>query len=140
MQVCVIFGGSSPDREKVKEVAKRIANGIGRNGDNVTLLDAYRDTDKRLILFDYIVVVTETMTMFSAKIPEAISHYLENGGNISGKRGACVLVGGFRKSKGLHNLMRKVEGQGVILKVGENISKGDDAEVFGLHLNVKRNF
>ncbi len=139
MSVCVLYGGLSPDREKVREIAKRISKGIERNGESVTLLDVYRDTDKRLLIYDYIVVVSEPVSLFSAKIPEQVGKFLENGGELSGKRGASVLVGGLRKNKGLLNLMRKTEGQGIILKIGENISRPDDAEAFGLNLNVKRN-
>ena len=141
MQVCVVYGGKSKDSPKLKAIAEAISKGLETQGNiTSTVFNMSVDNDKRLTIYDYLVVVSEPISFFSAKIPAYIQKYLENAGTVSGKRAACVISGGMRSSKALLNLMKVTEGQGIILKTSDIIKKEGDAKAFGSHLNVERNY
>ena len=141
MQVCIIYGGNSRENPKLKKIAEAISKGIESQGtSNVAIFNMMTDTDKRLTIYDYIVVVSEPVSVLSAKVPPYISKFLENAGSVSGKRAACVVSGGLRAQKALLNLMKITEGQGIILKTSDIIKKEDEAKAFGSHLNVERNY
>lgn len=139
MQVCILYCGAN-QHTKLKPLADSIAKGIEKQGHQTTVLNALVDTDKRLTIYDYIVVLSEPISAFSAKIPAYIVKYIENAGQVSGKRCACVISGGLRKNKALLNLMHAVESQGIIIKISEVIKKEDEARAFGSHLKVERNY
>ncbi len=141
MQVCVVYGAKAKENTKMRNIAEAISKGIESQGiSNVNVFNMMVDNDKRLTIYDYIVVVSEPISFFSGKIPQYISKYLENAGTVSGKRAACVITGGLRASKALLNLMKITEGQGIILKTSDILKKEDEAKAFGAHLNVERNF
>lgn len=139
MQVCILYCGAN-QHTKLKSLADAIAIGVEKKGHQTTVLNALVDTDKRLTIYDYLVVLSEPISALSAKIPSYIVKYLENAGQVSGKRCACVISGGIRKNKALLNLMRDVESQGIIIKISEVIKREDEARAFGSHLNVERNY
>lgn len=142
MQVCVLYACAGKDDSKVKAIADAIAKSIERQGSSSTVVyNMSTDTDKRLTLFDYLVFVSEPISFFSSKIPSYIQKYIENAGQVSGKRAACVITGkSMFQSKALMNLMKITEGQGIILKTSDIINKTGDATAFGAHLNVERNY
>jgi len=141
MQVCIIYGGNSKGNSKLKEISEAIAKGVEKQGiSNVSIYNMMTDNDKRLTIYDYLVVVSEPISFLSGKVPSYISKFLENAGTVSGKRAACVITGGLRGQKALLNLMKITEGQGIILKTSDIIKKEDEAISFGAHLNVERNF
>lgn len=141
MQVCIVYGGNSKENPKVRSIAEAIGKGLESQGNsNVAIYNMSIDTDKRLTIYDYIVVVSEPVSFFSGKVPAYISKYLEGAGTVSGKRAACVITGGLRSNRALLNLMKITESQGIILKTSDIIKKADEAKAFGAHLNVERNF
>ena len=139
MQVCILYCGAD-QHSKLKSLADSIAIGISKNGHQTAVLNALVDTDKRLTIYDYIVVLSEPIFLFSAKTPGYIVKFLENAGQVSGKRCACAISGGIRKNKALLNLMRDVESQGIIIKISEIIKNSGEAVAFGSHLKVERNY
>lgn len=139
MQVCILYCGVDQNT-KLKALADSIATGINKNGHQTAVLNALVDTDKRLTIYDYLVVLSEPISLFSSKVPSYIVKFLENAGMVSGKRCACLISGGFRKNKALLNLMRDVESQGIIIKIGEFLKNSDEGRAFGSHLNVERNY
>ena len=52
---------------------------------------------------------------------------------------AFVTGSGLRKNKTLLNLMKAMEGEGMILKLSEVIKNPDEAQAIGKRLNVERN-
>lgn len=141
MQVCIVYGGKTKESPNLKSISTAIASGLESQGNvTVTTLNMSTDTDKRLTIYDYLVIVSEPISFFSAKVPSYIPKFLENAGSISGKRAACVVSGGLRSAKALLNLMKMAEGQGIILKTSDIIKKEGEAKSFGAHLNVERNF
>ena len=139
MQVCILYCGVNQNT-KLKSLADAIATGIGKNGHQTAVLNALIDTDKRLTIYDYLVIISEPVSVFSANVPSYISKFLEGAGTVSGKRCACVISGGIRKNKALLNLMHEVESQGIIIKTSEILKKEDEARAFGSHLKVERNY
>ncbi len=139
MKVCILCS-SSGNIEKLKDIGKAIAIGLESQNHSADVLDTKADTDKKLTIYDYLVVISEPVSAFSGKIDERIGKYLENAGMVSGKRAATVIVGGLMKQKAMSNLMRIVEGQGIILKTSEFIKSAGEAKAFGSKLNVERNY
>ena len=128
------------DSDKLKTISQAIAQGLEKNGHQSDLLSIITDTDKRLTLYDYLIVVAEPLSAFGKKVNPQIEKYLENAGMVSGKRAATLLVGGIRKTAAMATLMRVVESQGIILKTSEFVSKPGEAKAFASSLNIERNY
>ena len=71
MQVCILYCGVNQNT-KLKSLADAIATGIGRNGHQTAVLNALIDTDKRLTIYDYLVIISEPVSAFSANVPSYI--------------------------------------------------------------------
>ena len=67
MQVCILYCGVDQNT-KLKALADSIATGISKNGHQTAVLNALVDTDKRLTIYDYIVVLSEPISLFSSKV------------------------------------------------------------------------
>ena len=141
MRVAVVTAPKSGESSKLKGVADSIVRTLEKRGYSSDIINTSLDSDKKLILFDYIVFVSEGLSLFSKNLPSSLGTYLRNCGNISGKRAAVVLTGGtLRKGATMAGLMKIVEGEGVILKTSQIISKPSEAEAFASNLNVERNY
>ena len=139
MQVCIVYAGKDRNGGKLKEIAGAFANGMEAQGHQADVLNAY-DADSRLTRYDYVVLGAEPVSFFSARIPEIVKKFLAQSGTITGKRCMAFITGGLRKGKTLQNLMKAMEGEGMILKLSEVIKKPDEAMAIGKRLNVERNF
>ena len=141
MRVAVVMAPKSGDCPRLRSVAESVVRTLEKRCYSSELINTSIDSDKKLILFDYIVFISEGVSLFSAGIASSLSLYLRNCGNIAGKRAATVLAGGtLRKSAAMAKLMKDVEAEGVILKTGQIITKSSEAEAFAMNLNVERNF
>ena len=138
MQVCVVYAGRTRDDSRLKAIADAFAHGIGTQGHQVDVINAY-DSEARLTRYDYVVLGSEPVSFFSAKVPEIVSKYLAGAGTVSGLRCFAFITGGLRKGKALLNLMKAMEGEGMILKLSEIIKKPEEAMAIGKRLNVERN-
>ncbi len=138
MQVCIVSAGKSRESSHLTELCKAMAKGIESQGHRVDVVSIY-DGDTRLTIYDYVVIGSEPVSFFSAKVPELLSRFLEQAGTVSGKRCMAFVTGGLRKNRTLLNLMKKMESEGMILKFSEVIQKPDAAAAVGRHLNVERN-
>lgn len=134
--VCALNGKGS----KIPGIAKSLSMALESKGNLCDVIDIKSDNDKKLTIYDYLIIVSEPVSYFSGKVPENIGKYLENAGVVSGKRAATVIVGGLLKQKAMSNLMRIVEGQGIILKTSEFIKSEGEAKAFGSNLKVERNY
>ena len=141
MRVAIVVAPKSSDSSKLNEIAKGFSDGFSKLGHTVDVISALRDSDKRLSIYDYIIVLSEPLSAFSGKTPDCIRSYLAGGaGAISGKRCSVFLHGGIRKNKALQFLMRTIEGEGIILKSGDLVKSRDEAKAIALHLNIERNY
>ncbi len=137
MRIGVVVSGGS----KLVNMAEKTVEVLARRGYESVLINTLHDTDKKLIIFDYLIFMCETLSFFSGKLNPSLSLFLGNCGAISGKRCAVVL----RKStafrgRAMTSLMRLVESEGVILKTSEYLSGPDDSSRFAESINVERNY
>ncbi len=141
MRIAVVVSGRNRESTRLNEIGKEIESTLVKRGYSVELINTSLDTDKKLILFDYLIFVSETTSFFNKRIVESLGTYLKNCGNISGKRCAVVLKGGtVFKMGAMSELMRIVESEGVILKTSQIVSSSGDAVAFAGAINVERNF
>ncbi len=138
MQVCILYASRNRESDKLKAIADSLAKGISAQGHIPTVINMNAEHE-RLSIYDYVIIGTETVSLFSAKVPDVISKYLAEAGTVSGKRCMAFISGGLRKSKALLNLMKVMEGEGMMLRTSEIITKADAAMAIGKRLNVERN-
>ncbi len=139
MQVCILYAGKSRESDRLKSVSEALARGLAGNGHIADVVNM-RTEEKRLTIYDYVIIGTEPVSFFSASVPGEISKFLAEAGTVSGKRCMAFVSGsGLRKNKTLLNLMKAMEGEGMILKLSEVIKNPDEAQAIGKRLNVERN-
>lgn len=124
--------------KKILEYAQGFVKGIEKQGEYAEIVDMEKDPDKKLTIFNYLIVGTGAASPFSGKIPGKVRTFLKNSGNISGKR--CVA---FTNKKGLFsgkrvlNLMKAMEAEGMFLKNSYTLKSAADAEAFAAKLKIK---
>ena len=138
MQVCILYAGRNREDSKLKTISDSLAHGIASQGHQVDVVNIY-DGETRLTPYDYVVIGSEPVSFFSAAVPANIQKFLAQAGTVSGKRCFAFITGGLRKNRTLLNLMKVMEGEGMILKLSEVITKPDMATAIGKRLNVERN-
>ena len=138
MQVCILIAGKDRSGGKLKALAEGLSQGLQGQGHTVDIINIYTE-QARLTLYDYILIGSEPVSTFSAAIPEALKKYLAGAGTVSGKRCFAFIPGCLRKNKTLHNLMRIMESEGMMLKMSEIITKKDEAVAIGKRLRIERN-
>lgn len=138
MLVCVLYAGRTREGGKLKAIADSLAHGIASQGHQVDVVNIY-DGETRLTPYDYVIIGSEPVSFFSAAVPANIQKFLAQAGTVSGKRCLAFISGGLRKNKTLLNLMKTMEGEGMILKLSEVITKPEVAQAIGKRLNVERN-
>ncbi len=140
MKVCIVVAPKAGESAKLNEIAKGFSDGFSQLGHSVDVINAKIDSDKRLTLYEYIIVLSEPLSAFSGKTPEYIRSFLAGSGAVSGKRCSAFIFGGIRKNKALQSLMRTIEGEGIILKSGDVVKSKDEARAIASHLNIERNY
>jgi menaquinone-dependent protoporphyrinogen IX oxidase len=136
MRTAVVFF-SVNKRDKLRAIAGELAKGIEEQGCYVDVIDANRDVNSKLTIYNYIAVGTEQLSAFGGKISESIQKYLANSGIVAGKRSfAFILGGGVRTSKTLTALMKNMEHEGMYLKYSEVINSPEDAREIGRQLHI----
>lgn len=137
MRVLVLYAPHTKASEKMKAIARALAEGIGQQGHTVDVLDASLDAGKVISYYDYIVIGSEATTTFGGKIPSSLATFLRSAGTLSGKRCmAWITKGGIRSMKTLQTLMKVMEGEGMFLKKSELIKSADLARAVGKHLQI----
>jgi len=114
------------------DFVKALAKGMEMMGHRADIIDAWTDDGMRLPGYEYIAVVTETLSIFSAKIPEVIPKILCAASGISGKKSAAFLKkGGLRSAKTLINVMHAMEKEGLLVNWSETLLSTPHAEAIG---------
>ncbi len=136
MRTAVVFFGVHK-REKLRNVAQELAQGIEEQGCHVDLIDATRDVNTKLTIYHYIAFGTENLTLFGGKISDQIAKYLASSGIVTGKRSfAFILKGGLRPEKTLSALMKAMEHEGMSLKYSDIINSPEEAREIGKQLHI----
>jgi hypothetical protein len=138
MRVCVLFCGNEPNEPKIKELATRLSDGIASNGHTVETFDMNLEMGKVISFYDYVVVITRSVSFFSKYIPENVLKFLKTAGTVSGKRCSCYISKGcLRKGRVLQTLMQVLESEGMYLKVSDVLPNGNYAYAVGKRLHVE---
>lgn len=125
--------------KKLKSLAQAFIRGIESQGSHqVELINPVKDTGLSLTRFQYIVVGTESLSLFRGKIPEVVSERLKQSGMISGKRSCAFVVKSFGSGKALGNLMKAMEHEGMFINNSAIVSTPEEAEYLGSRLQIKR--
>lgn len=138
MFVCIVIAGRDRSGGKLKALAEGLSQGLQAQGHTVDIVNIYSE-QPRLTMYDYVIVGSEPVSALSATIPDGLKKYLSGAGAVSGKRCFAFISGCLRKGKTLHNLMRIMESEGMMLKSSEVITKKDEAIAIGKRLRVERN-
>lgn len=137
MRVLVLYAPLAKASDRMKAVAKALAEGISHQGHTVDILDASLEAGKVVSFYDYIVIGSEATTTWGGKIPASLPNFLRTAGTLSGKRCmAFVTKGGIRSMKTLQALMKMMESEGMFLKKSEIIKSADFARMVGQHLMI----
>ena len=139
MNVCIINCGKTREQGKLVEVSKGLSRGLETQGHNVTILNAYTDNDKRLSYYDYIIVGTESIGLFSAKTPEILAKFLREVPGATGKRSFAFNLKSLRCAKQLCYAMRDMEREGMFVTSSGTIRNASEAEAVGKRLQINRN-
>lgn len=138
MRAAVLFFGGSR-RDRVAEVARGVAEGIEREGHQVDLIDGDHDTGRKLTVYEYLAVGTAPTGLFGGAIDPKVGEYLAQAGTVLGKKSfAFVLKTPLGAQKGLSNLMKTMEGQGLFLRFSEILRSREEAAHMARRLKLER--
>jgi hypothetical protein len=130
MRVAVI--SASAVRKAPAAYVEALAKGLASMGHQVDIIDAWTDDGYRLPAYGYIALVTEPLSFFSGKIPEAVSKILSMGSGLAGKKSAAfVKKGGLFTTRALANLMKAMEKEGMMVNWSEILLNPPHAEAMG---------
>lgn len=135
MRIAVI---SAPARRvSPPDYVKALARGMESMGHRADIIDAWTEDGYRLPGYEYIAVCAEVLSAFGGKMPEALPKLLAAGSGIGGRKSAAFLkkTGPFT-GKGLVNLMRAMEKEGLIINWSEIILNPPHAEALGKRIGA----
>jgi menaquinone-dependent protoporphyrinogen IX oxidase len=136
MRVAVVFF-SGRKRDGMMALAKSLAKGIERQGNQVDVLEGNRDVNVRLTTYQYVAIGAENTGTFRGAVPEAVKSYLAAAGLLSGKKSyAFVLKSAFGSTRTLAMLMRYMEAEGMLLKNSDILRSAQEAEEIGKRLHI----
>lgn len=141
MRVGIVVTGKSGQCKKLLDSAKTVSNVLSERGYISDIINTSLDTDKKLIIYDYLIFVSETLSFFSKKISPTLETFLRNSGSISGKRAATMMLSStLFKGGAMSNFMKTVEREGVILKTSLVFSSDREISSFIRTINIERNY
>jgi len=138
MRVAVVFFPAR-NREKLRNISMGLAHGIENQGHHVDLIDGEKEIGKKLTIYQYIAVGTES-SGFSGKTPEKIAKFLSHAGSLIGKKClAFVTKAMIGAQKGLLHLMKRMEHEGMYLTYSKIFESPEMAEIIGknIHIDIK---
>jgi hypothetical protein len=128
----IVIISAAPGRKAPPDYVLSLAKGMKLMGHYVDVLDAWTGDGHRLPGYDYIVVVTQAVSSFSGKIPEAVSTILSAASSVAGKKGAAfVRKGGLFTARALANLMKAMEKEGMRVNWSDILLNPPHAEAMG---------
>ena len=135
MRIAVV---SAPSRRRSPpDYVQALAKGMELMGHRIDIIDAWTDNGMRLPGYEYIVIASETISFFSAKIPEMLPKFLSMGSGIGGKKSAAFLKKrGLRSGKTLINLMHAMEKEGMMVNWSDILFNAPHAEAMGKRIGA----
>ena len=135
MRIAVV---SAPSRKQPPpDYTRALAKGMEMMGHRADVIDAWADDGMRLPGYEYIVVVSEPASFFSAKIPEVLPKILSAGSSVSGKKSAAfVKKSGLRSDKTLNNVMKAMEKEGMVVNWCDILFNAPHAEAMGKRIGA----
>jgi flavorubredoxin len=135
MRVAVIhFAPNQGD--PVTKLAQALSRGLASQGHEVDVIDGMTEQNKKLVIYQYIVVGTSPTSLFG-KIHPKIGHFLASQGTVQGKKSFAFVVKKIIGSeRALLRLMSAMEKEGMILKSSDVFSSQDQALEKGKKLHV----
>jgi menaquinone-dependent protoporphyrinogen IX oxidase len=136
MRTAVVFFPSK-SREKVREVSRALADGIGSQGHDVDVIDGSQDVNTKLTIYTHVAVVAEQRTLFTGHVPESIREFLANSGIVGGKKSfAFVIKKPIGNTKALKKLMHAMEHEGMFLRYSDVLATPEDSRIIGSKLKI----
>lgn len=138
MRVGVVFFAGSK-RERVAEIARAIADTLDKDGHQVDLIDGDRSADKKLTVYEYLVVGTSVVSLFGGRIDPRIGEFLAGAGIVLGKKSfAFITKSPLGAQKGLTRLMKAMEREGLFLRFSEVLRSTEEAVRVASRLKLER--
>ena len=135
MRIAVVSAPST--RRPPPDYVQALAKGMGSMWHAVDVIDAWTENGMRLPGYDYVAVVTETVSPFSAQVPDVVSKILTAGSGLGGKKSASfVRKGGLRFNKTLATLMRAMEKEGMVVNWSDLLLNAPHAEAMGKRIGA----
>jgi len=135
MRVAVVSAPAA--RRPPPDYVKALAKGMSAMGHAVDIIDAWAEDGMRLPGYDYVAVATETVSLFSRDVPEAVGKILSSGSGLGGKKSAAfVKKGGLRFGRTLSTLMRAMEKEGMVVNWSDILLSAPHAEAMGKRIGA----
>jgi len=135
MRIAVVSALSR--RKSPPDYVQALAKGMELMGHRVDVIDAWTDNGMRLPGYEYIVVVTEPSSFFSAKVPEILPKILSAGSGLGGRKSAAfVKKSGLRSNKTLSNVMKAMEKEGMVVNWCDILFNAPHAEAMGKRIGA----
>lgn len=121
------------DNRKQTDILKKLEQTAVACGHQVDVKSGEKDTEElHLIIYDYIAVIVPASPLFGAKVPVKLPEVLSHCGNVSGKKGAALVVkSGFSSAKMCHVVMKAMEKEGMFVDYFEVVESADHATAVG---------
>ena len=114
MRAAVIYFAEKRKKE-LEAMSKALAGGMEKQNISVDVFNA-KDFNRRLAIYQLVVLGTEATGSFGGKIPEGLAKYLESVGPVVNVRSfAFVVKKGMRTQKSLQALMKTMEREGMVV-------------------------
>ncbi|MCL2763389.1 MAG: hypothetical protein FWD36_09340 [Treponema sp.] len=135
MRIAII---SAPSRRQTPpDYVQALAKGMEMMGHRADVIDLWTDDGMRLPGYEYIAIVMEPASFFSAKVPERLPKMLAAGSSLAGKKSAAFLKkAGMRQGKNLSNLMKAMEKEGMIVNWSDILFNAPHAEAMGKRIGA----
>jgi hypothetical protein len=135
MRIAVVSAPSR--RQSPPDYVQALAKGMESMGHRIDVIDAWTGNGMCLPGYEYIVIVSEPISFFSAKIPEMLPKFLSMGSGIGGKKSAAFIKKrGLRNSKTLINLMNAMEKEGMVVNWSDILFNAPHAEAMGKRIGA----
>ena len=137
MRAAVVFA-EGQRHERLLSLSKSLARGLIAQGHQVDVINATRQSESKLTIYQYIAVGSEGTTFITGKLPEAVHRFLKGSGAVSGKRCYAFIAkgrSGYRRA--LLRLMQVMEREGMYLKNSGVLASDAEAEAVGKRLHLE---
>jgi len=119
-------------KKETPDYITSLAKGMESMGHRVDIVDVWKEDGMRLPGYEYIAVAAETISPFSGKLPPLVPKVLSAGSSLVGKKSAAFIKKtGLFSNKGLANLMKAMEKEGMRVNWSDILFNAPHAEAMG---------